>query len=84
MWSCTDKAASITRAAAAGTNSVACARATVDNDPKGFFISVKLEVTLPNLKQEDAQALADAAHEAYPYSKATRGNIDVGVTVAED
>ncbi|WP_296133059.1 OsmC family protein [uncultured Corynebacterium sp.] len=60
------------------------ARATVNNDPEGFFISVELEVTIPGLNKEDAQALADAAHEACPYSKATRGNIDASVTVAED
>ena len=60
------------------------ARATVNNDPEGFFISVELEVTIPGADKETAQALADAAHEACPYSKATRGNIDVKVGVAQD
>ena len=57
---------------------------TFNNGSEGFFISAELEVTIPGLNQEDAQALADAAHEACPYSKATRGNIEVNVGVAQD
>ena len=66
------------------TNSAVGARVTLNNGSEGFFISVELEVTIPGANKETAQALADAAHEACPYSKATRGNIDVNVTVAED
>ncbi len=43
-----------------------------------------LEVTLPHLSAEEAQALADKAHQVCPYSNATRGNIDVEVRVARD
>ncbi|MCG7274882.1 organic hydroperoxide resistance protein [Corynebacterium singulare] len=66
------------------TDSAVGARVTLNNGSEGFFISAELEVTIPGVEQEEAQALADAAHEVCPYSKATRGNIDVTVTVAED
>ena len=54
------------------------------NDAGGFQLEVTLEVTLPNLAHDDAQALADKAHQVCPYSNATRGNIDVTVTVTDD
>ncbi|MFI6172826.1 organic hydroperoxide resistance protein [Nocardia sp. NPDC051052] len=54
------------------------------NDAGGFELAVTLEVSLPHLSREDAQALADKAHQVCPYSNATRGNIDVTVVVAED
>lgn len=54
------------------------------NDAGGFQLEVTLEVTLPNLDHDEAQALADKAHEVCPYSNATRGNIDVTVTVTDD
>ncbi|MFD6389974.1 organic hydroperoxide resistance protein [Nocardia sp. NPDC055029] len=54
------------------------------NDNGGFQLAVTLEVTLPHLSREDAQALAEAAHQVCPYSNATRGNIAVDVQVAED
>ncbi|MGV0362675.1 organic hydroperoxide resistance protein [Corynebacterium minutissimum] len=66
------------------TDSAVGARVTLHNASEGFFLSVELEVTIPGADPEDAQALADAAHEMCPYSKATRGNIDVSVTVAQD
>ncbi|MGN7248784.1 organic hydroperoxide resistance protein [Janibacter anophelis] len=50
----------------------------------GFQLAVELEVTLPHLDGEIAQQLADRAHEVCPYSHATRGNIDVTVTVTQD
>lgn len=43
----------------------------------GFGISVVLNVNLPNLDQAAAQKLVETAHTVCPYSKATRGNIDV-------
>ena len=66
------------------TDSAVGARVTLNNGSEGFFISAELEVTIPGVEQKEAQALADAAHEVCPYSKATRGNIDVTVTVAQD
>lgn len=54
------------------------------NDAGGFQLAVDLEVIIPDLPKEEAQALADAAHQVCPYSNATRGNIEVNVTVADD
>lgn len=54
------------------------------NDAGGFGLEVTLEVSLPHLSRDEAQALADKAHQVCPYSNATRGNIDVHVIVAED
>lgn len=54
------------------------------NGEGGFQLAVLLEVVIPNLGQDEAQALADAAHQVCPYSNATRGNIDVTITVSED
>ena len=42
-----------------------------------YFLQARLNVSLPGLDREVAQALVDAADQACPYSKATRGNIDV-------
>src|SRR5580704_15538195 len=42
-----------------------------------FFLQARLNVSLPGLDGDIAQALVDAAHQTCPYSKATRGNIDV-------
>lgn len=54
------------------------------NDEGDFQLAVALEVTLPHLEQTEAQALADKAHEVCPYSNATRGNIEVTITVTDD
>lgn len=47
----------------------------------GYFLQARLNVSLPGLDPEVAQALADAAHQTCPYSKATRGNIDVVINL---
>jgi lipoyl-dependent peroxiredoxin len=49
--------------------------------PGGFGIEAQLAVTIPGMAQADAQALVDAAHQVCPYSNATRGNIDVTISV---
>ncbi|SFP53546.1 peroxiredoxin, Ohr subfamily [Variovorax sp. PDC80] len=43
----------------------------------GYFLQARLDVSIPGLDREVAQGLVDAAHQTCPYSKATRGNIDV-------
>jgi Ohr subfamily peroxiredoxin len=43
----------------------------------GYFLSTRLNISLPGVEREVAQALVDEAHRICPYSKATRGNIDV-------
>lgn len=47
----------------------------------GFLLRARLNVSLPGLDRETAQKVVDAAHQICPYSKATRGNIDVVVTL---
>jgi len=46
-----------------------------------FFLQARLNVSLPGLDREIVQALVDAAHQTCPYSKATRGNIDVVINL---
>jgi uncharacterized OsmC-like protein len=46
-----------------------------------YFLQARLNVSLPGLEREVAQALVDAAHQTCPYSKATRGNIDVVINL---
>lgn len=50
----------------------------------GYQLAVELEVIIPDMPHEQAQALADAAHQVCPYSHATRGNIEVTVLVSDD
>ena len=54
------------------------------NGQGGFGLAVELEVNIPEVPHDVAQQLADAAHQVCPYSNATRGNIDVTVTVVDD
>ncbi len=49
--------------------------------PTGFGIQAELKVSLPGLPREQAEALVQKAHQVCPYSNATRGNIDVTLTV---
>jgi lipoyl-dependent peroxiredoxin len=46
-----------------------------------YFLQARLNVSLPGVEREVAEALARTAHETCPYSKATRGNIDVVINV---
>src|SRR5258705_3153645 len=45
----------------------------------GYLLQARLNVSLPGVERELAQALVDDAHQTCPYSKATRGNIDVEI-----
>jgi lipoyl-dependent peroxiredoxin len=47
----------------------------------GYFLRARLNVMLPGVDREAAQALVDEAVQTCPYSKATRGNIDVTITL---
>jgi osmotically inducible protein OsmC len=49
--------------------------------PTGFGIEVELKISLPGLPREQAQELVEKAHVVCPYSNATRGNIDVTLTL---
>ena len=47
----------------------------------GYALEVALKISLPNMDRETAQEVIDAAHERCPYSKATRDNIAVTLTL---
>jgi osmotically inducible protein OsmC len=47
----------------------------------GYFLRARLNVRVPGLEPETAKALVEEAHQICPYSKATRGNIEVAITV---
>jgi lipoyl-dependent peroxiredoxin len=49
--------------------------------PGGFGIAVELKIAVPGMAREELQALVDKAHGVCPYSNATRGNIDVTLTL---
>jgi len=49
--------------------------------PNGFGIEVELKITVPGLPREQVQDLVDKAHVVCPYSNATRGNVDVTLTL---
>jgi lipoyl-dependent peroxiredoxin len=46
-----------------------------------YFLQARLNVSLPGMDRETAQVLVDTAHQNCPYSKATRGNIDVTINL---
>jgi Ohr subfamily peroxiredoxin len=46
-----------------------------------FFPEARLNVSIPGVDRDIAQAIVDEAHQICPYSKATRGNIDVELRV---
>ncbi|AZL69179.1 MULTISPECIES: organic hydroperoxide resistance protein [Pseudomonas] len=47
----------------------------------GFILAAQLTVHLPGLAQVDKKSLVDEAHQICPYSKATRGNIEVNFVI---
>lgn len=47
----------------------------------GYALQARLNVSLPGVDRDVAQQLIDAAHQTCPYSKATRGNIDVVISL---
>lgn len=53
-------------------------------DGGGFGLAVTLEVSLPHLSRAEALILTEKAHQVCPYSNATRGNIEVTLTVTEE
>jgi osmotically inducible protein OsmC len=69
---------------ALGDSSVGARVNIGSNGEGGFGLSVELEVVIPDVPHEQAQALADAAEKVCPYSNATRGNIETIVRVVED
>jgi osmotically inducible protein OsmC len=67
-----------------GDSSVGSRVGIGQNDDGSFGLTVHLEVVIPDLPHDEAQRLADEAHRVCPYSNATRGNIEVTVSVSDD
>jgi len=51
------------------------------NDAGGFGLAVQLEISLPAVERAQAEELVEQAHQVCPYSNATRGNVEVTLTV---
>lgn len=53
------------------------------NDAGGFGLQVELDVYVPKVSPEEAKQVAEKAHTICPYSNATRGNIEVTLSIVE-
>jgi len=51
------------------------------NADGAYLLAARLNVSLPGLDRDIAQAIVDAAHQTCPYSKLARGNIDVEINL---
>lgn len=47
----------------------------------GYSLRARLNASLPGVDRQVAQSILDAAHQTCPYSKATRGNLDVAINL---
>jgi lipoyl-dependent peroxiredoxin len=54
---------------------------TMDKDDISFALKAELKVSLPGADKAKVQALVEDAHKICPYSRATRGNVPVTLTV---
>jgi Ohr subfamily peroxiredoxin len=55
------------------------AEVDLNSNDAGYFLRARLNVSVPGLSRDVAQAIVNEAHQICPYSKATRGNIDVAI-----
>ncbi|RFU61515.1 organic hydroperoxide resistance protein [Bacillus sp. V59.32b] len=64
-------------------NTEVTANVTIGKDEAddGFKLAVRLDVSIPGVSKEEAESLAQKAHQVCPYSKATRDNMDVTIIV---
>lgn len=75
------------KAVAARTKTALPADLAIDTEvdlgpiPNAFGIAVRMRISLPGMERAAAESLVQAAHQVCPYSNATRGNIDVTLTV---
>ncbi|TFW17056.1 organic hydroperoxide resistance protein [Duganella callida] len=53
----------------------------LNSEEKGYFLAARLNVSVPGVDRATAQALVDGAHQACPYSKLSRGNMDVTINL---
>ena len=70
------------RADATGSSVQARVHLYMDDDGN-YNLAIDIAVSLPFVEMDHAREIAARAHSACPYSRATRGNIDVKVTVVE-
>ena len=66
------------------TGSSVGARVSMLRSDGGVDLAVHLEVVIPGMPHAQAQEFAGLAHRGCPYSKATRGNIEVTIDVVDD
>jgi lipoyl-dependent peroxiredoxin len=59
------------------------AEVSLRSEGRGFGLAVGLLVRMPGVERELAEKLADKAHQVCPYSNATRGNIEVALTIED-
>ena len=57
------------------------AEVDLNQSSAGYFLRVRLNVSAPGVERELAQALVEEADQTCPYSKATRGNVDVSINL---
>ena len=57
------------------------AEVDLHNGEGGYFISARLNISLPGIERGIAQSLVEEADQLCPYSKATRGNIDAAINL---
>jgi osmotically inducible protein OsmC len=62
---------------------IVTAKVTLGSVGAGYGIAAELEISLPEMARDQAEALIQAAHQVCPYSNATRGNIEVSVKLAD-
>jgi organic hydroperoxide reductase OsmC/OhrA len=64
-----------------GQTTVTALVALAKHPEGGFAIDVELRVAVPNLPRDEAESLVAKAHRRCPYSRATKGNVEVRLVV---
>lgn len=67
-----------------GTTSVTAKVSIGQIDNGGFGLAAELHANIPGVSIEEVQSLIEKAHQICPYSNATRGNIEVKLTVSNN
>ena len=67
-----------------GTTATTAKVSIGQNDEGGFKLAVDLHTNIPDVSLEEARNLIEKAHSICPYSNATRGNIEVNLTVSNN
>jgi lipoyl-dependent peroxiredoxin len=62
-------------------NTAIDAEVDLNSGQGGYFLSARLNVSIPGVEREIAQQLVEEAHQTCPYSKAIRGNVDVEINL---